>query len=428
MFVNTPVGRKLPVAQSVLLSPFAVLRSAAMPSFGTLALGACCCVAIVACASSDRPPGIESGLSDAGAGPDGAVVFDAPTGDAPPPPPDASGYCGNQFFQVVQEPPNLYFVIDRSGSMTALAKPPSGTTKYTAVRSACVNLVRQLGSRASFGAAVFPGYPYVDECSAGIQVFPTQRGDAPDSLDGGTGPVTTAFAVATNVVPVGGTPIAATLTTLLPILSALAGKTAVVLATDGGPNCNAVTPCDTQDCIWNIEQDTLPSGLVCTAATNCCSPLLANGPGNRGCLDTSPTVAAVQKLRDAGIRTYVVGIPGSGLYTDLLDQLAVVGGTARAQTPRYYRVDDISMLQGTLSQIGDKALITCQFQLDQPPPEPNLVNVYLDATVVPYDEQNGWSWTSDTQLELHGRACDKLESGEVAQVQVVAGCPTQQPR
>lgn len=379
---------------------------------------------MTACSSSDRAARIDPGdLFGTDAGDDAAVVFDAPTGDNAPPPADASGFCGNQFFEVVQEPPNLYFVLDRSGSMGDPAKPLSATTKYTAVRVACVNVVRDLGSRASFGAAVFPGSPYADDCSTGLEVFPTQRGDPADDPDGG---VAAAFATATNVVPIGGTPTAATLSSLLPTLKGLPGKTAVVLATDGGPNCNADYACGTQDCIWNIEGAKI-NGILCTSVYNCCSSTIPNGPGNSGCLDAASSLAAVQTLRDAGIKTYVVGIPGSEAYSDLLDQLATVGGSARATSPHYYRVDDISNLQSTLSQIGDRALVTCEFQLDQAPPEPDFVNVYLDGTLLPYDETNGWSWTSETQLELNGEACAKLENGEVAEVQVVAGCPTEQP-
>jgi len=145
-------------------------------------------------------------------------------------------------------------------------------------------------------------------------------------------------------------------------------------------------------------------------------------------LDSGATIAAVSKLRDAGIRTYVVGIPGSEYYASLLDQLATVGGSARAGSPAYYRVDDIQTLSSTLAQIGYQALLTCEFSLDEPPPDPTFVNVYLDSGLVAYDPEDGWSWTSETSLQLNGEACELLKSGAVGQVQVVAGCPTQTPR
>ncbi|PIE06315.1 MAG: hypothetical protein CSA75_00170, partial [Sorangium cellulosum] len=76
-----------------------------------------------------------------------------------PPGPDAAGYCGNQFFRVSQEPPNLYFVLDRSRSMLDKVGLGSSTTKYAAVRKASIDVVVTFGSRANVGAAVFPGEP-----------------------------------------------------------------------------------------------------------------------------------------------------------------------------------------------------------------------------------------------------------------------------
>ncbi|MFW5739734.1 MAG: vWA domain-containing protein [Myxococcota bacterium] len=380
----------------------------------------------LACSSEERPPGIASpGMQQ-----DAAVDPDAPL--APdnfrdgPPDPDAEGYCGNQFFNLTPEPPNLYFVLDRSGSMLEPASAGSAKSKYTAVRSAAIGLVGELGHRVNVGAAVFPGAPYTDECSSGKEVFSTRAGDPLSTYQGGDGPVTQGFAFATNVQPKGGTPIAATLSELLPLLEALEGKTAVVLMTDGGPNCSIESDCQPEDCIWNIEGAYLVDQW-CTPDFNCCDPALLYGPGRRGCLDGAATVAAVAALRDVGVRTYVVGIAGSEFYVGLLDQLATVGGSARPVEPRYYRVDDISNLGGILAAIGNKALLTCDFALDEAPPNPQLVNVYLDQWLVPYDEVDGWSWTSETTLTLNGVACEKLESGLVAQVQVVAGCPTEQP-
>ena len=381
---------------------------------------------VVACSGEDRPKGIANVFPDAGQGGGaGSPLFDASFQDGPPPA-DASGFCGNQFFEVTQEPPNLYFVIDRSGSMTDKVAPGSGISRYTAVRTACVALVGELGDRVNVGAAVFPGSPLIDECGAGAEVFPTRPGDEPQATDGGGGPVTQAFAAATNVQPKGGTPIARTFQTLLPTLSALEGETAVILATDGGPNCSYAHKCGAADCIWNIEGAYL-LGDHCVPDYNCCDTSIANGPGPLGCLDSAATVAAVSALRDAGIRTYVVGIPGSQHYASLLDQLATVGGSARPGSPAYYRVDDINTLGDALAQIGYQALATCDFALDAAPPKADFVNVYLDNELVAYDEANGWSWTSDTTLSLNGDACEALKTGSVSHVQVVAGCPTQQP-
>ncbi len=381
---------------------------------------------LAGCGDDGRAAGVEMPVPEAGGGPGEGGILDAGFQDGPPAA-DAAGLCGNQFFQVTPEPPNLYFVLDRSGSMLDTASPTTTTTKYSAVRKASIDVVLELGSLVNVGAAVFPGNPDASECSTGSEVFSTRRGDVPGSFTGSYGPVTAAFASAINVAPAGGTPTAATLRSLLSVLTPLPGRTSVVLATDGGPNCSAEHACGPEDCIWNIEGATLYE-QPCTPEYNCCDPYLVQGPGPRACLDGAATAAAVAALRDLGIRTYVVGIPGSEYYESLLDQLATLGGGARPTSPRYYRVDDVTTLRETLAAISKKALVTCEFLLDAPPPDPDFVNVYLDRQAVPYDPVNGWSWTGDRSLRLQGESCAKLERGEVVQVQVVAGCPTQQPR
>lgn len=376
------------------------------------------------CSDSDRAGRISPGMEPNDASVAGDSMLTDVVGPDGPPSPDAGGLCGNQFFQAAPEPPNLYFVLDRSGSM----KEPSGLhgwDKYTAVRVAAVNVVRALGSRANFGAAVFPGEPsLLGDCATGGEVFSTRRGDAP----GGTsdGPVTLKFSHAIDVDPVGGTPTAATLEALLPTLSALKGKTAVVLSTDGAPNCRWGEECTASECIFNIEGDSV-GDKKCEGGFNCCDPNLPGGPGLAWCVDAVYTTQAIQKLRDQGIRTFVVGIPGSSFYDALLDQMAIVGGSARPASPRYYRVDDMEALSDTLQQIGNQVLLSCELVLDGAPPDPAFVNVYFDQKVVAYDEENGWTWTGSNTLSLHGDACEALEQGAVGQVQVVAGCPTEQP-
>jgi len=375
------------------------------------------------CSDDKRSGGMQGFFqSDASVGAD-AMLTDVGSADGPPSP-DASGLCGNQFFQAAPEPANLYFVLDRSGSMEE-SSGLHGWNKYTAVRVAVVNVVRTLGSRANFGAAIFPGETsLLSGCGAGFEVFETQRGDLP----GGTsdGPVTTKFSHAIDVEPNGGTPTAATLESLVPTLSALKGKTVVVLSTDGAPNCRFGQACTASECIFNIEGATV-GDKKCEGNYNCCDPTVPGSPGTSWCVDAVYTTQAIQQLRDKGIRTFVVGIPGSSYYDALLDQMAIVGGSARATSPRYYRIDDMAALSDTLQQIGNQVLLSCELMLDAVPPDREFVNVYFDQNAVAYDEANGWTWAGDKTVVLHGESCYALEQGAVGQVQVVAGCPTKQP-
>jgi hypothetical protein len=264
------------------------------------------------------------------------------------------------------EPPNLYFVLDRSGSM-------NDSGKWGTVVNVLTQVVLQLGPRVNVGVAVFPdpaGGP--DTCATGIPVVNLSPGDA---RSGQLGPTATQILTELGRVgAAGGTPTAATLTALLPLLKTFPGKTYVILATDGGPNCNGSAACGAAQCELDIE-----STSGCNTTTNCCA-----GPGgNLDCLDADPTTSAVQTLAASGFPVYVVGIPGSAPYATLLDTLAQVGGTARDPTgagPQYYNVatTDEPAFQAALFQVAAKVAGSCTLTLDAVPPNPSLVNVFLD--------------------------------------------------
>lgn len=335
--------------------------------------------------------------------------------DGGPPPLDAAGLCGNQLHQVVTDAPNIYFLIDASGSMSIV--PSGSATRYERVRGAAVDLVRRLGALINVGAALFPRDAASDGCHVGGEVLAVSPGD-PYVEGQGDGPTTNAFGWATAILPEGGTPLAATLEALTPTLTALTGKTIVVLATDGGPNCNDAASCPPEECIPYVE-----GAQGCDAT--CCEP---GGPaGPTGCVDRAAAVAAVAAVAAAGIDVYVIGIPGSELYGDVLDDMAIAGGAPQFVSPFYYKVDNLDTLGGVLGEIA-AVVVSCELDLQDPPPEQGKTNVYLDATLIPYSETDGWRWKSDTVVELVGEPCQRLKAGQVRQVQIVSGCPTEVAR
>jgi hypothetical protein len=204
----------------------------------------------------------------------------------------------------------------------------------------------------------------------------------------------------------------------LPKLSLVAGKTIVLLFTDGGPNCNVDASCSAAECIPNIEG-------ACPKGENCCASNGADGSAN--CLDRGPTVKAIKDLDALGITTYVIGIPGSQIYASALNDMAKAGGAPQQVSPFYYRIDDLSGLGGTLGSIAS-TVVSCEFILDEKPPKLDQTNVYLDEEVLPYDVVDGWMWQSPTVVELRGASCERLKNGGVRQVQIVSGCPTEGPR
>jgi hypothetical protein len=230
-----------------------------------------------------------------------------------------------------------------------------------------------------------------------------------------TGPTTEGFITSTSVSPSGGTPTAATLAALKPGLLKLAGRTVVLLATDGGPNCDAAISCGIDQCIPNLEGSCLPMG------TNCCASGGTTGP--QGCIDTDAAVTAVGAIASAGIPVVVVGIPGSDTYAHVLDAMAVAGGAPQQGTTAYWAVSDYNQLEQTFAKIAS-AYVSCDFVLESPPPDEDHTNVYFDQTVVPADPVNGWVWKSPSEIELVGAACAELKAGKVVQVQIVSGCPT----
>jgi hypothetical protein len=342
---------------------------------------------------------------------------DASLADGPPTL-DAPGLCGNQIIPTLEDRPNLYFVLDRSTSMSELL-PGSTLTKYLGARAAIVQLLRAVGHRVSYGLAAFPWL--TGQCTTGREMFSTHGGDPPSyAARGEDGPVLKQLLTALwQAVPgdTGGTPTAATLEALVPIITALEGSTFVVLSTDGEPNCNPRASCTALDCSLNQKNLSI-DGILCDARFNCCDPQrVVDGP--LSCVDGPATVSAIRDLASLGVKTYVIGMPGSEYQSDLLNQMAVTGGTAR-----YVPVSELGDLSAAIMEIGVSVAISCDLVLDSPPPDRGLVNVYFDRDLVPADPAEGWAFVDDGGMQIRGLACERLMSGSVLEVQVVAGCPT----
>jgi len=368
------------------------------------------------CGVADRPPPLGDRYS---VGPDTNDA--APFYFAPPPVPTCNlgpegGVCECADQPLVVDAPNIYFVLDRSGSM-------NDYDKWQTVRSVLGELAVKLGPRAKFGVTVFPD-PRTDGCSTGVQVFAPTQGDAPA---GTVGPTEESLLRVLSEIPAnGGTPTAATFTAITPDLLALPGKTYVIFATDGGPNCDPSARCSVAECQLNMAG---AAGCPVGGPTNCCEPSMTGGP--LSCEDTAPSVAAVQALGAAGVPVYVVGVPESEPYAGVLDQLAVAGGTARgadggdAGGPQYYAVTgtDPAALEAALFAIAGQITGTCTLDLGQAPTDPALVNVFFDDAPIAQMGPDGWTLSGAT-VTILGASCQQILSGEVLDVRVVAGCPT----
>ncbi|MGC4068355.1 MAG: VWA domain-containing protein, partial [Polyangiaceae bacterium] len=286
-----------------------------------------------------------------------------------------------------------------------------------------------MGHRVAYGAALFPERGNTEDCSPGRSIDEVRAGDsvtyARNDLDGPH--LAALMKVLNGYRPEGSTPTSGTLEALMPMLLALKGDTAVILTTDGAPNCNGEASCDASSCIANIEGALQFNGKRCDATVNCCAPTGDYGPYS--CIDEAATLAPLDTLLEHGIRTYVVGLPGTEAYTSVLNRLARAGGTARSPTslsdPEYYRVEDSAALVAALKTITSGLAIDCTVVLDAAVPEWSKVNVYFDNGIVRMNEKDGWRRVDDKTLELVGSSCTALKSGDVFQVQIVSGCPTE---
>jgi hypothetical protein len=326
--------------------------------------------------------------------------------------------CGAEPFVADPVDVNVLLVIDKSRSML---DQPDGfdVDKWTSMKSSLANALDGPKDALSLGMLLYP----VDGCEAPTDV-------AVDIAPGArTLPEISRVLDATE--PNGGTPTAATLEAALDYFqngagAALMGENFVLLATDGGPNCNDALSCPATACTTNID------GNCPAAIDNCCDPDMA-GPGAReSCLDDTSTTAAIAALAAAGVPTFVVGIPGTEQYSASLDAFAEAGGRARANPPpSYYAVDtqgnEPGGLTDVLSAIARSLVTTCRLQLGSVPPAFNRLNVEVDGELIPQSGDDGWRLDETTDpptIELLGNTCERVQTMGAESVEVLFGCPT----
>ena len=214
--------------------------------------------------------------------------------------------------------------------------------------------------------------------------------------------------------PGGGTPMAATLGVVQKAIAARhdAGRSYVVLTTDGAPNCDGGITCAAATCVPNIEAT---AGCPAGGPPNCCDEAEI---GPLDCLDDAAAEGAVRALAAQGTSTYILGAPGSEPYRELLSRMAAAGGSEH-----YFPVAGSGREAFTeaLSRLAAKILASCTIVLEKAPTDATLVNVLLDGA--PLAAGPDWSLATDL-VTLHGDACASVLAGTALDVRVVVGCPT----
>jgi hypothetical protein len=343
---------------------------------------------------------------------------------------EAGQNCGSSRLEA--EPPivNVLLVVDKSSSMSKDDEFPEG--RWATLGAALGTALDEAKDRVRFGLEFFP---FADDPMDTPGTCQTPGGsNVLVPVGAGTTTVPNIVDALETYAPAGGTPTADALAHALEYFTSgpgrtLAGRSYVLLATDGGPNCNAAISCEQATCVPNVE-DAMNTTLC---MGSCCDTNL-DPDGARNCLDESRTVDQVEALAAAGIDTFVVGIPGSQFFASTLDKLAEAGGQENPDAPpSYYAVtenDGAAGLADVLTRITTGLITTCRLQLTSTPDSPNyegLLNVVIDGQEIPQQGDDGWDvdrTTSPPTIVLKGATCEALETRGAEKVSITYGCPT----
>ncbi len=365
------------------------------------------------------------GRSEAGNAGDGGE------GEKPAPVPaceelEGLGNCGGSSVQAELKKVNLLLVIDKSGSMT---DQPDGfdQDKWEAMRLALGEALEATSDKLDIGLLLYPYAPLRTipvDCESNCCEVPGGASAVNIPIDAGTESVPKILDLLDSTPPGGGTPTALALARAREYFTEglgadLEGDKYVLLATDGGPNCNEENTCDRTRCTpWLDGQ--------CDEDDNCCA-----GAGEY-CLDDASVLDEIEALREADIPTFVVGIPGTELYAPHLEAFAEAGGVPSDDEQAYYAVSSEGGVQGLVDvfhEITQLLVRSCEVELGTTPSNANLVNVAVDCEVVRPMEDDGSGWELDTSedppiIELVGPICSQIRESGARRVDVVYGCPT----
>jgi hypothetical protein len=155
-----------------------------------------------------------------------------------------------------------------------------------------------------------------------------------------------------------------------------------------------------------------------------------------------------------GIRTFVIGAPGSEPARTVLSTIAARGGTGNpgcdpAQGNCHFdmtKESDFGAALGRALQAIVGQTITCELDIPQPEDGTSVdldrVNVVYtpggttDSRLLQNDTRaacdagaDGWQYAANnSQIRLCGPTCDRVRSDPGARVDVVLGCPRQGPQ
>lgn len=374
---------------------------------------------LAACGGLDIPPPYREPppiVTQRDSGPDDVATFMSP--DAVPLRPPMT-MCGGTAVSLTRRRATVMLVIDRSGSMADPTTDAAMTSRWTALLAALRSALPRVDEALSLGLVLFPQPLSLPEGQVATEADVCAVARQPQVVPAPRNARTVLDAISATL-PGGATPTAAGVETGAEWLLRAPdrdGELYLLLATDGGPNCNAIF--DPQTC-----RCTGPAERLCRM----------NNFGRINCLDQERTVASVRRVAEMGVQTFVLGLNGTQDFADVLDAMAVAGGRARPMAPmgqRFYPVGSADELVQALTGITS-ALAQCRFVLDAPPPDHNLVDLRLDGRSIVHDPQrrDGWDWSDGEHrvIEFFGPTCETVRQASGGSSLAAAfGCPAPAP-
>lgn len=299
--------------------------------------------------------------------------------------------CKDGRFTLAHARPVVALVLDRSTSMnTSFA----GTTRWGAVRTALTRTLPSVDQSMELGVMLYPASANSCGAPVGFDITPA------------VGTVNRIVTLVNTANPQGSTPTALSLESAVNgLLSRRTAGTAraLVLATDGAPDCNAThsLPC------------------TCVSGTSCAATR---------CLDDVRTLERITAALQASIPTFVIGIQDSTntALTGVLNRMAEAGGRPRQATQKYYSASSGPELEQAFTTIRDQ-VGGCVFLTDS---VPTIGDGGFDVSVAgqpipPADDGvEGWRWQdrANGEVALVGMACS-LALATPTQVEAVVRCP-----
>jgi hypothetical protein len=307
--------------------------------------------------------------------------------------------------EVTKVPGNVLLVFDRSFSMQM---DWNGMLRSQAAGTAMLDALTPLAADLNIGMI---GFPSPDP--AAIRLNCTVLGiDSPDQIAFKPG------MDALNELRMGG---AGGLSKYEPIGPAGGGIGA------GGPLGGGVAPGATPTAEAIAMADQALSGAMLTGAT--AVVLITDGEPNCMWDEAAANATVARWLAEKNIKTYVVGLPGVGGFGGpILEALATSGGTAPYLTPTNSIELATKMNEIISSTVGFNS---CTIALNPKAELPDELQMVVEETAVmgqqevPRDLGNGagWSLTPDGQtVELLGKVCEDAQSGRFTALTFQYGC------